>query len=173
LISTGTFTVTSTLTRYSTNITIPAAATTGIEIELSVAAQISGTWNIGNWQLEFGSVATPFEQRPIGMELALCQRYFQLLLNGGYGTNFSTTVIARVTWPLFVPMRIGPILAVFSGTPQFFQASNTANHSSFGSTYITTTTAQADINVTGGTSVVGLPSIQKAESGVYSASAEL
>ena len=76
LISTGTFTVTSTLTRYSTNITIPAAATTGIEIELSVGAQISGTWNIGSWQLEFGSVATPFEQRPYGMELALCQRYF-------------------------------------------------------------------------------------------------
>jgi hypothetical protein len=77
-IATGTFTVNSTLTRYSTNITIPAAATTGIEIELSVGAQISGTWNIGNWQLEFGSVATPFEQRPIGMELALCQRYYEI-----------------------------------------------------------------------------------------------
>ena len=77
LISTGTFTVTSTLTRYNTNITIPAEATTGIEIELSVGAQTSGTWNIGNIQLEFGSVATPFEQRPIGLELTLCQRYFE------------------------------------------------------------------------------------------------
>lgn len=28
-------------------------------------------------QLEVGPVATPFEQRPIGMELALCQRYYQ------------------------------------------------------------------------------------------------
>jgi hypothetical protein len=28
-------------------------------------------------QLEPGSVATPFEQRPIGTELALCQRYFE------------------------------------------------------------------------------------------------
>jgi hypothetical protein len=173
LISTGTFTVTSTLTRYSTNITIPAAATTGIEIELSVAAQISGTWNIGNCQLEFGSVATPFEQRPIGMELALCQRYFQSLLIGGYGTNNAATVISRVTWPLFVPMRIGPIIAVLSGTPSFFQGANTANHSSIGSTYITTTTAQADINVTGGSATAGLASIQKADGGIYSASAEL
>jgi hypothetical protein len=77
-ITTGTFTVNSTLTRYSVNISIPAAATTGIQIELSVGAQISGTWSIGNWQLEFGSVATPFEQRPIGMELALCQRYYEI-----------------------------------------------------------------------------------------------
>lgn len=28
-------------------------------------------------QLEAGSVATPFENRPIGTELALCQRYYQ------------------------------------------------------------------------------------------------
>ena len=28
-------------------------------------------------QLEIGSVATPFEQRPYGMELALCQRYYE------------------------------------------------------------------------------------------------
>jgi hypothetical protein len=173
LISTGTFTVTSTLTRYNTNISIPAAATTGIEIELSVGAQISGTWNISNFQLEPGSVATPFEQRPIGMELALCQRYFQLLLNGGIGTNNAATVISRVTWPLFVAMRSGPTIAFFSGSPAFFQGSNTANYSSVGSTYITTTTAQADINVTGGAATAGLASIQKAESGVFSASAEL
>lgn len=76
LISTGNFTVTSTLTRYSTNITVPSAATTGIEIEFSVAAQTSGTFTIGRAQLEVGAVATPFEHRPYGAELALCQRYY-------------------------------------------------------------------------------------------------
>jgi len=30
-------------------------------------------------QVEAGGVATPFEQRPFGLELILCQRYFQLL----------------------------------------------------------------------------------------------
>jgi hypothetical protein len=85
-IATGTFTVNSTLTRYSVNISIPAAATTGIQIELSVAAQTSGTWNIGNVQLEFGNVATPFEQRPIGMELALCQRYYEVMPQAGTGS---------------------------------------------------------------------------------------
>jgi hypothetical protein len=75
-IATGTFTVTSTVTRYSTNISVPAAATTGIEIVFTVGAQTSGTWTIGNVQLEPGTVASPFERRSYGQELALCQRYF-------------------------------------------------------------------------------------------------
>ena len=75
-IATGTFTVTSTVTRYSVNISVPAAATTGIEIVFSVGAQTSGTWTIGNVQLEPGSVATPFERRLYGVELMLCERYF-------------------------------------------------------------------------------------------------
>ena len=76
-IATGTFTVTSTVTRYSTSISVPAAATTGIEIVFTVGAQTSGTWTIGNVQLEPGTVATPFERRSYGQELALCQRYYE------------------------------------------------------------------------------------------------
>jgi hypothetical protein len=74
-ISTGTFTVTSTLTNYSTQISIPAAATTGIEVVFTVGAQTSGTWVIGNVQLEKSSTATSFDYRPYGTELALAQRY--------------------------------------------------------------------------------------------------
>jgi hypothetical protein len=38
--------------------------------------QQSGTFEIAQVQIEPGPVATPFEQRPIGTELALCQRYY-------------------------------------------------------------------------------------------------
>jgi hypothetical protein len=76
-IATGTFTVTSTLTRYSVNIAVPAAATTGIEILFTVSAQTSGTWDIDNVQFEPGTAATPFERRQYGQELALCQRYYE------------------------------------------------------------------------------------------------
>jgi hypothetical protein len=75
-IATGTFTVTSTLTKYSTQISIPSAATTGIEIVFTVGSQTSGTWTIDNIQLESGATSTDFERRFIGTELALCQRYF-------------------------------------------------------------------------------------------------
>jgi hypothetical protein len=39
--------------------------------------QQSGTFDIANVQLEAGAVATPFEQRPVCMELSLCQRYYE------------------------------------------------------------------------------------------------
>jgi hypothetical protein len=77
-IATGTFTVNSTVTGYSTTISIPSAATTGLQIEFSVGAQTSGTWTIGNVQLEAGTVASPFERRDYGRELMMCQRYYQV-----------------------------------------------------------------------------------------------
>jgi hypothetical protein len=99
-IATGTFTVTSTLTNYNAQITVPSAATTGIEILLTVGAQTSGTWVIGNVQLEKGSTATSFDYRPYGTELALCQRYF-VQINGtaanpaiGTAAQPSTTLVS-------------------------------------------------------------------------------
>ncbi|QQG31345.1 tail fiber protein [Cyanophage S-2L] len=72
----GTFAVTSSYTRYSATFDVPAAATTGIEIVFTVGAQTSGTWVVGQAQLEEGVQVTPFERRPLGLETALCQRYF-------------------------------------------------------------------------------------------------
>jgi hypothetical protein len=126
-IATGTFTVTSTVTRYTTNISIPSNATTGIEIVFTVGAQTSGTWTIGNVQLEAGTVSTPFEVRPFGTELALCQRYYQLgrgdcraALNGnsqvGYHYPFPVTMRATASISL---------LSTAAGTPAIaFQRSD-------------------------------------------------
>ena len=76
-IATGTFAVTSTLGRKSATFTVPSAATTGIEIVFTGGALLgSQTLTYDDAQLELGSIATPFEQRPIGTELALCQRYY-------------------------------------------------------------------------------------------------
>jgi hypothetical protein len=77
-IATGSFTVSPTLTNYSTQISIPAAATTGLQIVFTVGAQVSGTWTIGNVQLEKSSIATSYDYRSIGTELALAQRYFEI-----------------------------------------------------------------------------------------------
>jgi hypothetical protein len=44
--------------------------------------QQSGTFDIAQVQVEPGPVATPFERRPIGTELALCQRYYETRPSG-------------------------------------------------------------------------------------------
>jgi hypothetical protein len=127
-IATGSFTVSSTLTRYQAQILIPAAATTGIEIVFSVGAQTSGTWVIGNIQLEAGPVATPFEQRPIGMETSLCQRYYYRVLFTGNLTFFDT-VVATGTFPkqhAYYPvvMRATPISPSIIGSPNLANCTN-------------------------------------------------
>jgi hypothetical protein len=111
-IDTGTFTVTSTLTNYSVNIAIPAAATTGLEIVFSTnALAVSQTLTFAQAQLELGSAATPFERRPIGMELALCQRYFFRTTGAnnqfGWGQLFATNNCSAVM-PIPVLMRVAP-----------------------------------------------------------------
>jgi hypothetical protein len=171
LISTGTFTVTSTLTRYNTNITVPLAATTGIEIELSVAAQVSGTWSIGNCQLELGSVATTFEQRSYGLELMLCQRYYEtgLYASGLVGSG-TTNAAGQVGF--FVPMRVSPTVTqggtytVTNGATSYGQSS-----ASFTSTANPYKTAVNLANYTGLTSAA--PYITDSGSNGFNASAEL
>jgi len=93
-IASGTFTVTSSIARYSASISIPSAAMTGLMIEFSVGAQTSGTLVIGKAQLEKGSTATSFDVRPYGTELQLCQRYLPAILanNNQYlGVSANTT----------------------------------------------------------------------------------
>jgi hypothetical protein len=79
-------------------------------------ATSGATFYITGVQLEAGSVATPFERRPYGTELALCMRYFQQLnatnsrgtFAFGYGAN-TTTVVGSYFPP--VQMRVYPSLA--------------------------------------------------------------
>jgi hypothetical protein len=97
-------TLTSTPTRYEITHTLEAAAT-GDDLYIGFSGS-GGSMNLTSVQLELGSVATDFEHRSYGEELALCQRYYQdlgrLFVQGyGYsgGTNglggpllFSTTM---------------------------------------------------------------------------------
>jgi hypothetical protein len=116
-IATGTFTVSSTLTTYSTQISIPSAATTGLQIIFSVGSQTSGTFQIGNAQLELGSIATPFDQRNYGTELGLCQRYYakytSLATYSGFGNGvFSSSTGGAFEFKLPITMRSGPTISI-------------------------------------------------------------
>jgi hypothetical protein len=43
---------------------------------VKLSSTLNATWYLTGLQLEAGSTATDFERRPIGTELALCQRYY-------------------------------------------------------------------------------------------------
>jgi hypothetical protein len=73
--------------------------------------QQSGTFEIAQVQLEPGSVATPFEQRPIGIELALCQRYYQELTRIGWRGDATTGEI-YAAWYNHSTMRVAPSVAI-------------------------------------------------------------
>jgi hypothetical protein len=78
---------------------------------VSVIGTLGATWQITGVQLEVGTVATPFERRPFGTELALCQRYFFNFpeLSGLQIQSYTTTVLqTTVYFP--VPMRSDPTL---------------------------------------------------------------
>jgi len=54
-----------------------AAANRGASGTTNIMGTAGRTWQITGVQLEAGTVATPFERRSYGQELALCQRYYQ------------------------------------------------------------------------------------------------
>ena len=69
---------------------------------------------IAQVQLELGSVATDFEHRSYGEELALCQRYYQKISGTYPASTFST---ARADSQISFPeMRVSPTI---DGTPTF------------------------------------------------------
>ena len=77
--------------------------------------QQSGTFDIAQVQLEEGSVATPFEQRPYGLELSLCQKYLPSFTSfAGTGT-VRTSTMAAITIPFKVETRVAPTGITVSG----------------------------------------------------------
>jgi len=105
--------------KFTKTITIPdisaktfgSSNTSYLEFYLT-SDSVSGTLHFANVQLELGKVATPFEHRSYGEELALCQRYFfrfdpSTLLC--FATN-NTRVTGSFTFPTSmraVPTRSG------------------------------------------------------------------
>jgi hypothetical protein len=66
-------------------------------------------------QLEPGTVATPFEFRPYGTELALCQRYATKMTMGSFNTYAAAAVqTTRQTIGLPVTMRATPTITVIT-----------------------------------------------------------
>ena len=150
----GTVTLSTSWTRYTLTATVASisgktigttANTSALRLRLWVSggsdlnpsAQSIGTQNntFDFWgvQVEAGSVATPFEQRPIGTELDLCQRYYQILTfdSNAYlgmyasGPSFWGHPVSFVT-----KMRTSPVASYsYIGANQYWAVIGTAAYS--------------------------------------------
>ena len=105
--------------RYSVNINVPSLAgktvgTSSYLLFYILASTVSTqTLDIAGIQAEAGNVATPFQTASgsIGGELALCQRYFNRLVDGtiqAVGTLQAISTTAALGTRSFPEMRIGP-----------------------------------------------------------------
>jgi hypothetical protein len=120
---------TATTTPFSFTTTLGASdATNGIMLILSdtvVNTAVSKTYFTSDWQFEISPVATTFEQRPYGMELALCQRYLPAYRSSSTidflpapGLVISTTDVTFIV-PFPVPPRVPPTGLLVSSSAHF------------------------------------------------------
>ena len=76
-------------------------------------------------QLEPGSVATPFEERPVGVELQLCQRYYEEMWCQ-WGTSWNASMNNHFA-KYKVTKRAAPTLTVYADTTAYAKTGTVAN----------------------------------------------
>ena len=116
---------TTTATRYSVTRTLDANANKGLLLVFEYGPTGSGvTWTLEDTQLERGQTATSFDVLPYGTELALCQRYTQVLRTAsptnpfarfGIGVGQSATA-THINYFFPVPMRAVPNITANSAS---------------------------------------------------------
>ena len=118
------FTITQTITA------IPSGVTLGVNNNLAlvfwfdagsnftsinpITGSQSGTFDIAQVQLEAGSVATSFERRSYGQELALCQRYYQAYsrYEEFVQAQVTSSSAATASFGFIQPMRTSPTVTL-------------------------------------------------------------
>ena len=110
--------------RYKYTFTLPTSATGYLTVGFEFNQNNGVTYSLGitGVQLELGSVATDFEHRSYGEELALCQRYYQKIPADGFNglTRAESPMFSnsdRISIPLLpVTMRDRPSVVAYSVT---------------------------------------------------------
>ena len=126
----------------------------GTEYSKHLWLRFDGTLaNLNKVQVEEGTVATPFEHRPYGVELALSQRYYWEISVVVFNFSYATAASQWLTEPLYHPvtMRVKPTVTV--STSGVAGSSNSVTGIAYSPDtsflYLQSSAANNDIYVTG------------------------
>ena len=133
--ATGSFTIGAAEATYSALLSVPAAATTGIEIVFTAGALLGAqTLTIGDVQLEAGSQATSFELERLQSVLSNCQRYYFKTLDAytvqGNADSSTRQLISTYNFPVTLRATPTGLTGAYSAFTNCTQASFTASVSS-------------------------------------------
>lgn len=139
--------------------TAVTGALNGTGLYLDIGFRVAGTgagqtsvalnafFNLSQVQVESGTVATPFEQRPVGLELMLCQRYYSVMQGSSQNpcaTGFAVNAVSLATNLKFpTTMRSQPTITIYS------YANTAAKVAAFGSATDVGTSVTAKIEQIG------------------------
>lgn len=94
--------------------------------QTNLASATNNYWQITGVQLEVGPIATPFEFKPIDVELTQCKRYYEKSYNQGVNPGTSTTVgsirfrapssSVEIGVPFSITKRAAPTVTLYSTT---------------------------------------------------------
>jgi len=102
----------------------------GVTEQVNLVGTSGATFYITGVQLEEGSVATPFEHRQYGQELALCQRYYEFSTNAGsliFNANYSgvSFIVTKRATPTITITPVSGTTSAINTDISGFYATNT------------------------------------------------
>jgi hypothetical protein len=143
--------------------------------QTNLVATNGATLELTGVQLEVNLQPTPFEQRPIGVELELCRRYYQRVTTTFGDMTFAAGVFFTSTTPVgsynFSPMRAAPTFNFTNGVYDVVSNGVAPTATSVVGNNVTTTNAQLGGVCSGATAGGGL--VYRLDSGFFDLSAEL
>ena len=106
--------------------------------QVNLADSTANSVNITGVQLEVNTTATPFEHLQYGQQLALCQRYFEVVITNGsdgfYGTPGASGTVGYSNYFYQTTKRAAPTIALAAGgTLPTVQLSGQSGFSSYAS----------------------------------------